>query len=396
MAERRMFAKTIIDSDAFLDMPQSTQLLYFQIAMRADDDGFINNPKSIMRNVGCKEDDLKLLAAKKFILPFESGVVVIKHWKIHNYIQKDRYTETKYKDEKLMLSLDENNSYTLEVGDYTSRQETMPLSSARIRRIEAKKNSSLPYSFEYKIRGAFVGEICPICGVTMDYSNNLTKPTIQHNTPISMGGVHEIENISVICQSCNTSIQNKTITEKLNTEKVRKVWECIGNVSGMDTQVRLELGKDRLGNTQECAREEIPKPKEPEQPRPDFNPALHPEIKAPVINWPDLYTAWMKTPGTADPGVFRFCQITARKLIPLFSGLTSEQVFKAVENFQDMLSRPTWWTTTPSIVTWAEKHIDRFLPGNYNPEEYRKEETAQEANARYVKEAMEKLNATNG
>ncbi len=107
-----MFAKTIIDSDAFLDMPQSTQLLYFHLSMRADDDGFINNPKNIMRMVGCKEDDLAVLSTKKFIIPFESGVVVIKHWKIHNYIQKDRYHETKYKEEKSLLNIDENNAYT--------------------------------------------------------------------------------------------------------------------------------------------------------------------------------------------------------------------------------------------------------------------------------------------
>jgi hypothetical protein len=112
MAERRMFAKTIIDSDAFLDMPQSSQLLYFHLSMRGDDEGFINNPKSIMRNVGCKDDDIKLLIAKKFLIPFDSGVVVIKHWRIHNYIQKDRFTPTKYQTEKAMLSLDENKSYT--------------------------------------------------------------------------------------------------------------------------------------------------------------------------------------------------------------------------------------------------------------------------------------------
>ena len=112
MAERRMFAKTIIDSDAFLDMPATTQLLYFHLSMRADDDGFINKPKGIMRTCGCKDDDMKLLIAKKFIIPFESGIVVIKHWKIHNYIAKDRYTETKYKEEKATLMLDENKSYT--------------------------------------------------------------------------------------------------------------------------------------------------------------------------------------------------------------------------------------------------------------------------------------------
>jgi hypothetical protein len=111
MAERRMFAKTIIDSDAFLEMPQSTQLLYFHLSMRADDDGFINKPKSIMHMVGCKEDDIKLLIAKKFIIPFETGIVVIKHWKIHNYIRSDRYIETKYKEEKAILELDENSAY---------------------------------------------------------------------------------------------------------------------------------------------------------------------------------------------------------------------------------------------------------------------------------------------
>jgi hypothetical protein len=106
-----MFAKTIIDSDAFLDMPVTAQLLYFHLSMRADDDGFINKPKSIMRMCGCKDDDIKLLFAKKFVIPFESGIVVIKHWKIHNYIRKDTYTETKYKDEKSLLELDENNAY---------------------------------------------------------------------------------------------------------------------------------------------------------------------------------------------------------------------------------------------------------------------------------------------
>lgn len=113
MAERRMFAKTIIDSDAFLEMPQSTQLLYFHLSMRADDEGFINNPKSTMRSVGCKEDDMSLLIVKKFVIPFESGVVVIKHWKIHNYIQSDRFTPTKYLKEKEQLELDENKAYRM-------------------------------------------------------------------------------------------------------------------------------------------------------------------------------------------------------------------------------------------------------------------------------------------
>ena len=113
MANRRMFAKTIIDSDAFLDMPPSSQVLYFHLAMRADDDGFINNPKTIMRIVGAKDDDIKLLIAKRFIIPFDSGVVVIKHWRIHNYIQKDRYTETKYIEEKNQLIINKKDGYSL-------------------------------------------------------------------------------------------------------------------------------------------------------------------------------------------------------------------------------------------------------------------------------------------
>src|SRR5574344_93225 len=113
MAERRMFAKTIIDSDAFLDMPMSTQALYFHLSMRADDDGFINNPKRIQRMIGASDDDLKLLIAKAFIIVFDSGVVVIKHWKIHNYIQSDRYKPTVYAEEKAQLDVKKNKAYTL-------------------------------------------------------------------------------------------------------------------------------------------------------------------------------------------------------------------------------------------------------------------------------------------
>ena len=113
MAERRMFAKTIIDSDAFLDMPLSTQALYFHLSMRADDDGFINNPKKVQRMIGASDDDAKVLVAKRFIIPFESGIVVIKHWKIHNYIQKDRYKATVYQEEKALLTEKKNQGYTL-------------------------------------------------------------------------------------------------------------------------------------------------------------------------------------------------------------------------------------------------------------------------------------------
>lgn len=114
MAERRMFAKTIIDSDAFLDMPLSSQCLYFHLSMRADDEGFVNNPKKIQRMIGASEDDLKLLIAKSFLIVFETGVVVIKHWKLHNYIQKDRFKPTVYQEEKALLNEKDNGAYTLD------------------------------------------------------------------------------------------------------------------------------------------------------------------------------------------------------------------------------------------------------------------------------------------
>ena len=132
MAERRMFAKTIIDSDAFLDMPLSAQSLYFHLSMRADDEGFINNPKKIQRMIGASDDDLKLLIAKNFIIPFESGIVVIKHWKIHNYIQNDRFKATVYQDEKALLQVKDNKAYTLCIHDGYSSETQVRLGKDRL------------------------------------------------------------------------------------------------------------------------------------------------------------------------------------------------------------------------------------------------------------------------
>ena len=111
MSHRRLFSPDIVGSDAFLEMPVSSRELYFQLGMYADDDGFIN-PKKIMRMVGAGDDDLKVILTKRFALPFESGVIVIKHWLIHNTIRKDRYKETQYLDEKKTLYIKENGAYT--------------------------------------------------------------------------------------------------------------------------------------------------------------------------------------------------------------------------------------------------------------------------------------------
>lgn len=112
MAQRRMFSLQIVDTDAFMDMPLSTQALYFHLGMRADDDGFVSNARRVQKLVGASDDDLKILLMKRFIMAFDSGVIVIKHWKISNYIQKDRYRPTLYKEEKATLYLKSDGAYT--------------------------------------------------------------------------------------------------------------------------------------------------------------------------------------------------------------------------------------------------------------------------------------------
>lgn len=259
MAERRMFAKTIIDSDAFVDMPLSTQALYFHLSMRADDDGFINNPKKIQRMIGASDDDLKMLIAKRFIIPFESGIVVIKHWKIHNYIRGDRKKDTVYPEEMALLTEKENGAYSL----ITEEPALLPQPNETARQ-KAYRESTLPYSFEYKIRQAFIGEICPVCGFPMRGSvdecgvaSDIRKPSIQHNIPISKGGKHELGNISVICHNCNVTLRD-TETGSLNADEVIRKWDEIcmsGKCQSSDGQVtgkcqrrlgKVSLDKDSL------------------------------------------------------------------------------------------------------------------------------------------------------
>lgn len=116
MADKRMFSQKITRSDAFLTMPTSARLLYYDLSMDADDDGFVDRPKSVMRLTGASEDDLSVLVAKAFVIPFENGICVIKHWRINNYIRGDRYKETNYLELKHQLSVKENGAYTLKIG----------------------------------------------------------------------------------------------------------------------------------------------------------------------------------------------------------------------------------------------------------------------------------------
>lgn len=137
MAERRMMSKSIIKSDTFLDMPATTQNLYFHMLLDADDDGFINAPKSIMRMIGAKDDDMKVLAAKQFVIPFESGVVVIKDWKIHNYIQNDRYKPSTL-PERDLLNIQKDKTYTLK--NDVSRMDTECIQTVSIGKVRLGKD----------------------------------------------------------------------------------------------------------------------------------------------------------------------------------------------------------------------------------------------------------------
>lgn len=154
MAERRMFAKKITESDAFLDMPSSTQMLYFHLSMNADDDGFVNNPKKIQRMCGASDDDFKLLIAKSFVILFESGIIVIKHWKMHNYIQSDRYRPTDYVDEKSMLGIKKNKAYTLDESKmYTKCIQDVSVGKDSIGKVRLGEDSIVKDSKGESVRG---------------------------------------------------------------------------------------------------------------------------------------------------------------------------------------------------------------------------------------------------
>lgn len=166
--QRRMFSSQIVCSDAFLDMPQTTQLLYFHLVMQGDDDGFVGSPKRIMKMIGVNDDDFKILIAKRFLLVFESGVVVIKHWLIHNTIRLDRYHETQYKEEKNRLKLKENKAYTELATNgrhlVAKRLTEVKLSKSKLNKVKLSKSNvseALPRSESQELFNLFYETINP-------------------------------------------------------------------------------------------------------------------------------------------------------------------------------------------------------------------------------------------
>lgn len=202
-----MFAKTIIDSDAFLDMPLSTQALYFHLSMRADDDGFINNPKKIQRMIGCCDDDLKLLLAKNFIFAFESGVVVIKHWKIHNLIRTDRYKATVYQEEKAQLSIKDNKAYTLGLPNDNQRE-----TQVRLGEVSLVQDSIVQDN---------IGEKKPVRHKYGEYKNVLLSDDdlSKLKTEFPLDWEARIENLSSYIESTGKSYKNHLATIRIWARK---------------------------------------------------------------------------------------------------------------------------------------------------------------------------------
>lgn len=162
-------AKSIIKSDQFLDMPATTQNLYFHMLLDADDDGFVNAPKSIMRIVGAKEDDMKLLIAKQFVIGFGSGVIVIKHWKIHNYIQSDRYKPS-IQPERKLLEITANKEYQLNT-DHVSTMDTECIQDVSVGKVRLGKASIGKVRLDKTIEGECEKPHSP-------NRKTFTKPTI--------------------------------------------------------------------------------------------------------------------------------------------------------------------------------------------------------------------------
>ncbi len=199
MAERRMFSKTIIDSDAFLSMPMSTQSLYFHLAMRADDDGFVNNPRKIARMVGAAEDDMRILAGKRYILAFESGVIVIKHWRLHNYIRKDRYKETLYLNEKAGLFIKDNGAYTDHDGGgvYKSLSNRLPIPAEEFELGQPTVNQRLPQDRLGKDRLGEVSQVEDSVGVGAEAPPPAPAEPPAFTLPLKDGSAHPITQAEV-------------------------------------------------------------------------------------------------------------------------------------------------------------------------------------------------------
>ena len=216
MAKRRMFSLDIIDTDLFMEMPQSSRLLYYELCMRADDDGFVSSPKKIMKMVGCNEDDFRVLTTKQFIIPFDTGIVVIKHWKIHNYIQKDRYKETIYLDEKNELYQEKNGTYTKCIQDGYTGKDRLELGKISIGKVSQGNNDHDDDLFDF-IQNNFGRMLRPaeIEEITKWDDNEVTRHAIKQAV---LNGAYSTNYINTILDSYKA----KNITTVVEAQKADK------------------------------------------------------------------------------------------------------------------------------------------------------------------------------
>lgn len=216
MAKRRMFSLDIIDTDLFMEMPQSSRLLYYELCMRADDDGFVSSPKKIMKMVGCNEDDFRVLTTKQFIIPFDTGIVVIKHWKIHNYIQKDRYKETIYLDEKNELYQEKNGTYTKCIQDGYTGKDRLELGKVSIGKVSQGNNDHDDDLFDF-IQNNFGRMLRPaeIEEITKWDDNEVTRHAIKQAV---LNGAYSTNYINTILDSYKA----KNITTVVEAQKADK------------------------------------------------------------------------------------------------------------------------------------------------------------------------------
>lgn len=220
MAEKRMFAKSIVTSDAFLDMPASARCLYFILCMFADDDGFVNNPRSIMRQCGAHDDDMKILVAKSFVLLFETGVIVIKHWRIHNYIQKDRYHPTKYQEEMSLLTENKNGGYSL---DTTCIQTVSNVDTTRIQSV-SNMDTEVRLNKVSKGKDILSGPQCAKIEIqakeVIDYLNEKTGSHYRYSES-SLKHIRARLNDGFTVDDCKTVIDKK-VTEWMGDSLMQK------------------------------------------------------------------------------------------------------------------------------------------------------------------------------
>lgn len=222
MAKRRMFSLDIIDTDLFMEMPQTSRLLYYELCMRADDDGFVSSPKKIMKMVGCNEDDFKVLATKQFIIPFDTGIVVIKHWKIHNYIQKDRYKETIYLDEKSQLNQEKNGMYTKCIQDGYTGKDRLELGKVSIGKVSQGNNDDDGDNIYSFVENNFGRTLRPveIEQISQWEDNDVTRYAIKQAI---LNGAYSINYIDTILHSYKvnniTTVQQAQNSDKKFKEK---------------------------------------------------------------------------------------------------------------------------------------------------------------------------------